>query len=259
MKKAAILCLALFAVAVNANDIQFWFSTVSDVQQAATAGPLNPSITGSPGLSTRVYLYANTPGHWVSMYDQAAYHYFTGWATDNTWEGVALDLLFQGPASLSTDNKMLNTATPFGLTRWNDTSDLTWTPVNGVATAERGIGGANNAWNNGSGGVFDTKQYVNVPQHEGDSGILTSMVGWIQVALANPLPAASDIFLVVGTQGIARRQGSSADDHVYFGTGDAYLMGNAFGQHSAVSDCHFTPEPASLVLLALAGLALRRR
>jgi MYXO-CTERM domain-containing protein len=259
MKKAAILCLALFAVVVNANDIQFWFSTEANVQTAATTGPLNPNIAGVPGASTRLYLYANTPGHWVSMYDQNEYVYFTGWATDNTWEGVALDLLFQGPASLGADNKVLNNATPFGLTRWNDTSDFTWTPINAVATAERGLGGANNANNGGSGGVFDSKQYCNVPQHVGDSGILTSMVGWVQVTLANPLPAASDLFLVVGTQGIARRQGAVLDDHVYFGAGDAYLLGNAFGAHSDVSDAHFTPEPASLVLLALAGLALRRR
>jgi hypothetical protein len=257
MKKAAILCLALFAVVANANDIQFWFSTEANVQTAATTGPLNPIIPGAAGASTRLYLYANTPGTWVDMYDPNEGYNYVGWATDNTWEGMALDLLFQGDVVLGADNKVLNNAAG-GLARWNTGSDLDWTPINGVAVSERGIGGANNGYNGGSGGLFDAKQYCTAPHQAGQSGILTSQVGWIQ-ATQSATPHESDLFLVVGQQGVARRQGAVNLDRVYFGIGDAGLMGNAFGTHSAVYDAHFTPEPASLVLLALAGLALRRR
>jgi hypothetical protein len=257
MKKAAILCLALFTVVANANDIQFWFSTEANVTLAAQAGPLNPSIAGVGGASTRLYLYANTPGCWADMYDENYGYHYIGWTKDNTWEGIALDLLFQGDGFLGADNKVLNLPAG-GLNRWAGGSDLERTPINGVATSERGIGGANDGYNAGQGGLFDIKQYNSAPKEIGQCGILTSQFGWIQVTMAtNPHP--TDVFLVIGTQGVARRQGDVNTDRIFFGTGDDGLMGNAFGSHSAVYDAHFTPEPASLVLLALAGLALRRR
>ena len=50
-------------------------------------------------------------------------------------------------------------------------------------------------------------------------------------------------------------------DQIYYGFGDDALWN--YAQYvcvpSALADLHVTPEPASLVLLALAGLALRRR
>ena len=53
-----------------------------------------------------------------------------------------------------------------------------------------------------------------------------------------------------------RRQGS-----IFFGFGDAPLLDNAVGQISDVPDfiCNCIPEPASMLLIGLAGLFLRRR
>jgi hypothetical protein len=50
-------------------------------------------------------------------------------------------------------------------------------------------------------------------------------------------------------------------DEIFYGFGDGPLMNTAdyVCVPSALPDLHVTPEPASLVLLALAGLVLRRR
>ncbi|MCH8807804.1 MAG: PEP-CTERM sorting domain-containing protein, partial [Planctomycetes bacterium] len=75
-----------------------------------------------------------------------------------------------------------------------------------------------------------------------------------------------EVFLQVGDIGIIRTNtvgnpGATWDD-VYLGFGDenAGLMGNSFDRGSPIAEATIVvPEPAGLLLLGLAGLAIRRR
>ena len=72
-------------------------------------------------------------------------------------------------------------------------------------------------------------------------------------------PGDYEVYLAVGPGGIGRQLGSPDTDLLFFGAGDAGLLGKHFGATSEHWDLRITPEPASLILLSLAGLFLRRR
>ena len=87
----------------------------------------------------------------------------------------------------------------------------------------------------------------------------STVIGWIEVT------GIGEIFLQVGDIGIIRtgtlgNPGVTWDD-VYLGFGDenAGLMGNSFDMGSPIAEASIVPEPAGLLLLGLAGLAIRRR
>jgi hypothetical protein len=66
------------------------------------------------------------------------------------------------------------------------------------------------------------------------------------------------LYFGVGTGGIARQGGDVDSDLIYFGAADG-MRGDAFAQFPTVPLLTCIPEPASLLLLGLAGLVLRRR
>ena len=69
---------------------------------------------------------------------------------------------------------------------------------------------------------------------------------------------AGGLYFAVGEGGIARQGGSVDEDLIYFGANDG-IRGDAFGGYGEIPMAICTPEPASLLLLGLAGLFLRRR
>ena len=91
----------------------------------------------------------------------------------------------------------------------------------------------------------------------------STVLGWIEVD--DGLGPGSGIFLQIGDIGIIRTtklgNPGATWDVVYLGFGDenAGLMGNSFDMGSPIAEATIVPEPAGLLLLGLAGLAIRRR
>jgi hypothetical protein len=68
-----------------------------------------------------------------------------------------------------------------------------------------------------------------------------------------------EVYLTVDTLGIAI-QGGSPQDEIFMGFGDAGVpAGGAPGRRTSIADATIVPEPASMLLLGLGALALRRR
>ena len=107
-------------------------------------------------------------------------------------------------------------------------------------------------------GVADNAGPGNFDQQY-DPATTSSVLGWIEVQ------GLGEVFLQIGAVGIIRTNtignpGVTWDD-VYLGFGDenAGLLGNSFDISSPIAEAKIVPEPAGLLLLGLAGLAIRRR
>lgn len=292
MKKfaVAVMFIAAFAVLADAGSIKFFFSTSSNTTTAYNGGAYgNPVV--APG--TALYLYAVTQGQWQSMggndVDGNPVTY-SGWMGEN-WLGAHLDLSFTGAGAFAhqgTDpNDLYNPANPGGVKRWyvsptdpNSRSDFFWDSttapglpgVFGLAgfQGSRGLGVQDNQDAQTSGGAYGpikSADEIMVPGQPGGQPVPPSPdpLPGVQVSrIAKQIfngNGGDAVYLKIGTKGIAKAGGTAGDpnDMVYFGTTDAGSLDNNFGFVSAVADATLTPEPASLVLLALAGLALRRR
>lgn len=233
------LGLALAASAASAQvELRVFFSTQGWTTEQAPPGlALNntdPTVS-SPG---RLYL-------WAQVLNGSA---------GAVWNGLGLNIDTDGPAQITG----LTLYTP----QWDNAGDLIsrWTSAfpGNPAPPTPEINGINMTAI-GTLGEYGVRRaprpdgFVNSTANGGEV-----LLGYIDVVHTGG-PDAGTVWLEVGQAGISRRGGNVTNDRVYFGFGDDGLLGNAFGSRSANPDARIIPEPASLLLLGLAGLALRRR
>jgi hypothetical protein len=258
MRKAlvAVVGLTVLAAAANAASIRLFLSTSSDV----TALP----STATPAVAPGSTLYI--------------------WAQHNMYEGLwnGLSIGFNGPVSgAQLYNPNMGPTSGSKGAIWSDYMKFRWqngavtSPAPGNPPLTTILPDPNGALNasavSGAYLLSLGAGPVNIiPGAEGktpqDTLAITDYIlatdtwtGWYKLGqvTVNGAPG-SQLKLMVGS-GWDTAVGGTANDLVYLGFGDAAVSGRQTGAVSELADATIIPEPASLVLLALAGLMFRRR
>lgn len=265
MKKLAIVlaATALLASAANAGTLQLYFALGPPT---ASAGVYVDPVVGTVNSPTGGNLYSSTRvlnGAAVGNPTLAGAGRLYVWATGNdsgvdadgdgiidasVWNGIAFNIDVTGTVSL-TGGGMLNIRKNSGVPiyrRWESSADFTNPTYNLVAITAGGI-----SFQAAGDGYDDTNNTAGTLGYK-------VLLGFVDVA---PGASGGSLFFAAGGAGFnggGNPQGTTGV--IFFGSGDAGLANNAAaGTRSAVADATILPEPASLVLLALAGLAIRRR
>ncbi|MFH1746490.1 MAG: PEP-CTERM sorting domain-containing protein [Planctomycetota bacterium] len=223
---AAMMCLGLVASVASAGQLQLYFSTTGagDVVPPEYAAQINPELPMGGGTA---YLWA-----------------FVN--TGNIWNGLALE----SHGALATAGEMYNDALPIlGGIRWEPAPASDLDPVGdnyifGFSVTRMGLGSSMEAVADAN---FGWDKYI--PGTGGGHYLVAEYT----------YDGSAPVFLAPGLGGISLSGSNPGANDVYFGFGDAPVPDNAVGQMSDIADLTFIPEPASLLLLGLAGLVLRRR
>jgi hypothetical protein len=234
-------CLGVLAVVTNAGDLHLYLGTPQIHDQypdfvADDGGLVHPVVTDPVGEVT-YGVWAEIEVDWDA-------------GTWDVWVGIAVDYMTTGGVSIV--DSIMNNDDHVPLCwarRWEYSSDFGGT--DGfflVAVTRYGLGGMLPA----DFGVWPADIYSYVPTM--GSGPLKYWLGNITLACDAP----GELYFGVGTEGIARQGGDVDSDLIYFGSAEG-MRGDAFAEFPTVPLLTCIPEPASLLLLALAGLALRRR
>lgn len=154
------------------------------------------------------------------------------------WNGVSLE----NHGALATGGEMYNATFPGGYgQRWQSppASDLD------PADDQYIFGFAVQAPAFGLGHVLEGEGSYRVGQH--------------YLIATYDFDGSAPVFLAPGFGGISLSGAGPGENDVYIGFGDGPIPDNAIGVETDVADLTFIPEPASMLLLGLAGLLLRRR
>lgn len=263
----------MLAGAASAANLRLYFSLDNPIPAGHAALPAPNATTNALNVARVIGFPLNVPGE-KGTATNPCYELATGqtsatarfhlWAKPdfgpdndgdgipdtNRWNGIALGIQISGGGSLS-NWAGLNVNTPSAARRWQTNSDFDGRDggVNFVGVTTTGAQGPalGDGWDTGEGYDVDGDGVV-----DGNADIY---LGYIEVTGG----FGTEVRLTVGSAGITREGGTPADDSVNFGWGDAAVRGNQFGSASVDADACITPEPASLVLLGLGALALRRR
>ena len=187
---------------------------------------------------------------------------------NHVWNGVAFDLQTTGDVTAtaqldlavdkwtvrSNNGKFrINAGDELGLVRWNSGSDATANSevagdiLKGVAVLEPGMGGT------GDLGIGATSVY------SGGAYTLEQRGTWFKLGTITVQGTDGSVFL--GYQTTNFLGGLKGESIMYYGYGASGIV-NLDANVGMASDAPFVtviPEPASFLLLALAGLAIRRR
>ncbi len=238
----AVACMGMFAMVANANDLHLYLGSPVDTAAFVPddGGLVHPVVTDPVGQVTY--------GVWAEV--------GINWSTfvSDKWIGIGVDYMTTGGVTVI-DSLMNNDdhhpSPVVQAYRWEDSS--TFASTDGfflVAVTRLGLGGLLPSEVTGGFPPYDMYSYA--PSF--GSGPLTYWLGNITLACDAP----GELYLGVGTGGIARQGGDVDSDLIYFGAAGG-MRGDAFGQFPSVPMLTCIPEPASLLLLGLAGLVLRRR
>jgi len=247
----AFAVLGMFAMVANANDITFYFGrpqTVVETTDFVPDAALPVAQPAPPGTYTL--------GIWAQV------NYYQPGETWDVWNGMHINILADEGvevSGLAIDNfdHRPGAGTAY---RWESGSDFgpggSPTDFYLVAVTRFGLGGL---WARElTGGAVSGTDWWAYCADPDASGPQQYWLGNVTLSYSGADP--KNVYFQIGTGGIARQGGVPAEDLIYFGLDEPVgLFGYQFGAISSLPDFTFTPEPASLILLSLAGLFLRRR
>jgi hypothetical protein len=268
MKKCLIVLagVAFLAASANAATLRLYYSTRGPTsgtpqnedittpytppsEAAADINPGDMAVAGDqlakidlgPGGSPTVTLFV-----WAEMVGGGA----------QKWAGIGMDIKTVGDVKMTGFNFW--NYTNGGYIRWDGTGigSSSATLLNDIILAAVSQQGVNSSGNTTANAGAD-KQYIN--NGTTNRHVVIGSVTFMATAPSGFFGGMGWSYIGIGDAGIARDTG--VEESIYLGHGDEGdgLTGESKNTYSTIAEASFMPEPASIVLLALAGLMLRRR